>query len=177
MKKKRLIFIGVTSFIVIVAIGLFLYWDKLISTLLYSGPPEPKNQTEITYNIGWWSYQDGLTINKFEITIVDSHLNLFNSRSLISYTIEGKMTNKKNWEPYLKKIHVSERFESDSTMRIGIIEITPIIGVKERDDYNGEQIDFKTTNELLIESFHWGNNKLVFKCGEFQKELELKQSK
>ena len=177
MRKRRLIVIGIASFIVIFAIGLFLYRDKLITLLLYSGPAEPRNQTEITYNIGWWSHQDGLTIDKFEIKIVDSRLNLFNSRSLISYTIEGTMTDAKNWEPYLEKIHISERFQIDSTMRTGIIEITPIIGVKEKDDYNGGQIEFKTTNELIIESFHWGNNKLLFKCGNSQKELELKQRK
>src|SRR5687768_16662817 len=140
MRKRRTIIIGVVSFIVIIAIGLFLYRKKLISLLLYSGPREPKNQTEITYNIGWWSHQGGLTIDKLEIEVVDSRLNLFNNRSLISYTIEGKMTDDKNWEPYLKKIHISERFPTDSSRRTGMIELTPVVGVKENNEYTGSLV-------------------------------------
>ena len=177
MRKRRVIIIGIVSFIAIIAIGLFLYRDKLISHFLYTGPRNPKNQTETTYNIGWWSHQDGLTIDKFEIEIIESRLNLFNSRSLISYTIQGDMTDDKNWEPYLKKIHISERFVIDSARRTGIIELTPVVGVKESNDYNGGQIKLSTTNELQIESFHWGNNKLILKCGQFQKEIQLKQRK
>jgi hypothetical protein len=177
MRKRRTIIIWIVSFITIIGIGLFLYRGKLISLLLDTQPREPKNQTETTYNIGWWSHQDGLAIDEFDIKIIDSRLSLFNSRSLISYTIQGKMTDRNNWEPYLKKIHISERFVVDSTSRIGTIELTPVVGVKENDQYNGEQIKFKTTNELLIESFHWGNNKLILKCGQIQKEIELKQRK
>jgi hypothetical protein len=159
MRKGLKILIGLVLFITVVAIGLFIFRDKIAEKILYTGPREPKNQVETTFEIGWWSNQDGLTVDNLEIEIIDSRLNLFNSKSLVSYTVSGTMTGSKNWEPYLKKIHISERFvNTDSTSRVGLIELTPLIGVKENDSYVDNKIPFKATNELMMESFHWGNN-------------------
>jgi hypothetical protein len=88
------------------------------------------------------------------------------------------MTGSKNWEPFLKKIHISERSaKGDSSSRVGLIELTPLIGVRENDNYIEKKIPFKLTNELIIESFQWGNNTVLFKCGQIERRIELKQRK
>jgi hypothetical protein len=178
MRKGIKVLIGLALIITTLTIGFFIFRNKIIETILYTGPRDPKNQIETTFDIGWWSHQDGLIIDNLEIEIVDSRLNLFNSKSLISYTISGMMTGSKNWEPYLKKIHLSERFvKTDSTSHMGLIELTPLIGVRENSNYVDGKVPFKVTNELLMESFHWGNNPVLFKCEQIERRIELKQRK
>lgn len=178
MRKGRKILIGLVLLITIVAIVLFIFRDKITERVLYTGPREPKNQIETTFDIGWWSHQNGLTIDNLEIEIIDSRLNLFNSKSLISCKVNGTMTGSRNWEPYLKKIHISERFvKTDSGSRVGLIELTPVIGVKGNDNYVDNKIPFNVTNEIMMESFHWGNNSVLFKCGQIERRIILKQRK
>ena len=51
--------------------------------ILSNEPRKPKIEIPVTYNIGWWSYQDDLIIDSLKVEIVESELNLFNSKSLL----------------------------------------------------------------------------------------------
>jgi hypothetical protein len=110
---------------------------------------------------------------------------------------------KNNWEPFVDKIHICERvintdtIDTDSsnvmtftlnkdTVQIGevsinpeaIIELTPIIKVKENKSYKARQvIEFDLTNEHKIQSLDWGNNYYLIKCGQFDYPLVLQQRK
>ena len=122
---------------------------------------------------------------------MDSKLNLFNNKSLIKYTVKGKLSHKGHWKPSIKNIHVSQRFlrqydrelspylELD-TVKIpeAMIEITPVVVLMDNDDnYNGEEIPFEFTNEIKLKSFHWGNNWVRFQCEDKFQDLILKQRK
>ena len=145
--------------------------------ILSNEPRKPKIEVPITYNIGWWSYQNDLTIDSLKLEIIESKLNLFNSKSLISYSAYGKMKFATgHWEPKIESIHLSEIIEKDS-LKNRIIEITPIISVSETDNQKGGFKKFNFKNEQTIISNSWGNNKIKFICGNKKQSIKLQQSK
>jgi hypothetical protein len=200
--KKTLLIIGIS--IIVIVVGLKLTSRYWIGLFLDTEPREPKYEIPITYNIGWWSNQEALHIDTFEVKLIVSRLNLFNSYSLISYRIKGRLIlDQNNWEPFVDKIHISERviqsdtINSDSTnvmiftlnkdtIQIGEVEImpqaifefTPIVKTKENKSYTaGQVVEFDIINEHKIQSLDWGNNYLLIKCGEFDFPLVLQQRK
>jgi len=190
MSKRKKILIWIGAIIIALVGSYYLFMPGIISLILSSEPRDPKLEIAETYQIGWWSNQESMTIDSFEVEMVENKLNLFNDKSLISYKVKGKLKSDKNWKPYIKKIHISQRFirvynrdlhpylETD-TAKIpeAIIEITPVIKVKKDENYSGELIDFEFINEIKLESFHWGNNWVRFKCGAKNEDLILKQRK
>jgi len=168
--------------IVILTIILFLACAYLYLTdfgrkgILSNEPGKPKIEIPVTYNIGWWPYQNDLTIDSLKIEIVESKLNLFNSKSLVSYSIYGKMKFDGNWEPKIESVHLSERIEND-TLKNRIIEITPIISVTENDKLKDGIKKFNFKNEHTIISNSWGNNKIKFICENKEQIIELRQRK
>ncbi len=169
--------------IIILSIFLFFVCAYLYLTdfgrkgILSNEPRKPKIEIPITYNIGWWSYQDDLIIDSLKVEIIESNLNLFNSKSLISYSVYGKMKfDDGHWEPNIENVHLSERIEKDS-LKSRIIEITPIISVSETDNQKSGIRKFKFKNEHTIISNGWGNNKIKFICGNKEQSIKLQQSK
>lgn len=145
--------------------------------ILSNEPRKPKIEIPVTYNIGWWSYQDDLIIDSLKVEIVESELNLFNSKSLVSYSVYGKMKfDDGYWEPNIENIHLSERIEKDS-LKNRIIEITPIISVSEKDNKKGGIKKFNFKNEHTIISNGWGNNRIKFSCGNEKQIITLHQRK
>lgn len=121
------------------------------------------------------SHQNLLTIDDFSIEISDSRLNLFNSKSVIAYTIKGRLKAKKGWKPYIEKVHISERI--DTSKRLGVlIEVTPIVGLENVEEDITEQ-SFEFTNEHQVTSRFWGENHFSFFCGRFEEEIEVFQRK
>ena len=179
IKKKILIWSGII--LIILALAYYFLLPKLLFYSLSTEPRNAKIEITETHSIGWWSKQEALTVDTFEVEIIDSKLNLFNSKSLISYRIKGSLTYKNGWRPSIKEIHLSERFltqKNDSINNLdAIIEITPIIGAEDDESYNGEKIEFDITNEKTINSFHWGNNRLRFKCLGKINDIVLAQRK
>lgn len=146
--------------------------------ILSTEPRRPKLEIPITYNIGWWSDQKALSVDSFRIDIVESKLNLFNSKSLIAYKVSGHLTYKGHWQPQIEAVHISERINLDTTLRCDrIIEITPVIKDKSNENVNGGSDKFEFKNEHTITSNHWGINRIKFICGLKQQTIELRQSK
>ena len=180
---------------IILAIGfvlLLIFRKSIISEIAFGDfhPREPKNEIAVTSEIGWWAYQDELHVDSFTVKTIESKLNLFNSESLISYTAKGVLTGKKGWKPFIEKVHVSQRFIREFNRKFhpyldkdmvnfpeALIEITPIVGVKEDKKYNGEKTLYKFTNELKLNSFHWGDNWLRIQCREKHEDIILQQRK
>lgn len=148
---------------------------------LSDDPGNPKIEIPETHSIGWWSNQEALNVDAFEVDIIESNLNMFNTESLISYRIIGHLSYKKGRRPLIKEIHLSERFLTDigdsTETPKALIEITPIIETIDDDSYDGEKIKFDITNEKIINSFHWGDNQLRFKCLNHTNDIKLSQQK
>ncbi|HEY4784934.1 MAG TPA: hypothetical protein VIH57_02745, partial [Bacteroidales bacterium] len=190
MARKRKIIVWIFSMILIITILIIAFGERIVNYYFDKKfhPREPKNEIDVTYNVGWWAYQNSMQIDSFKVELIDSRLNLFNSFSLIRYTIYGELSKNGNWRPYIDKVHISERFirkyDRDlhpyldgDTVNIpeAIIEITPIVKVKADNVYKGERIPFKITNELKIGSFHWGNNWLRLQCDTIKRDIILRQ--
>jgi len=178
MKKAIKIFA-----IIILSIFLFLVCTYLYLTdfgrkgILSNEPRKPKIEIPTTYNIGWWSYQEDLIIDSLKVEIIESNLNLFNSKSLISYSVYGKIKfNDGHWEPNIENVHLSERIEKDS-LKSRIIEITPIITVTEKDNQKSGAKKFNFKNEHTIISNGWGNNTIKFICGNKEQIIRIQQRK
>jgi len=187
-RNKILIWIGIILLLLIGAYYLIL--PRVLGNILSAEPRSPKLEISETNEIGWWAYQKSLKVDSFSVEFVESKLNLFNSKSLIKYTVKGKLANDGQWKPSIKNIHISQRFirqydkelhpylDSDTTnIPEAIIEITPVIEVTNDENYRGEIIEFEFTNELKLESFHWGNSWVRFQCADKWKDLILKQRK
>ena len=178
--KKFFKILGIIILTLIVGvISFYLYWtDFGRKDILFQGPREPKVEIPITYNIGWWANQKELSIDSLEIKVVESKLNLFNSKSLISYKVSGKLIYEGYWEPKIKEVHISERINLDTLLNCDrIIEITPVIETAENRKRKGGENKFSFENEHTIISNHWGINKIKFVCGKKEQTIELKQRK
>ncbi len=147
-------------------------------------PRKAKNEIPVTYNLGWWAYQNNLQIDSFKIDIIKSELNLFNSKSLISYKISGTLKNFDNDVRFIKSVHISEKkitkepsMYADEGNIDAEIQITPIVGYKDSKGTKAGNSYFSFTNELKIESMGWGENLILLKCGKFEQTIKLSQTK
>jgi hypothetical protein len=162
--------------LILFAIGYYLFLtDFGRKDILSTEPRKPVFEIPVTYNIGWWSDQKALKVDSLKIDIVESKLNLFTSKSLISYKVIGHLKNKGY---FIKEVHISERINLDTTLNYDrIIEITPVIKDCETTKVNGGTEKFEFKNEHLINSNHWGINRIKFICGQKEQTIELHQVK
>jgi hypothetical protein len=143
---------------------------------LLNRPRKPKVKVPIRYCIGWWSDQDTMKIDSFTITIIESNLTLFNSKSLISYTLKGHLTGAPASRPYIKEIQHCEKVIQANTMS-AVIDLTPVVKLTKDKNYCGDLIQFEFTNEHIVQSMHWGPNSIMITCGGITREIILLQKK
>ena len=143
-------------------------------------PHKARTEIPVTYKIGWCFAQEDLQIDSFSVKIVKSKLSIFNNKSLLSYTVKGNLKCRGNDIPFIKEVHVSEkRIYSNFNYNTPVnnidaeISITPIFSSKERKKNKCDSVIFNFTNEINIESMHWGDNKILFKCGQFETTMIL----
>ena len=190
MRRRNKILIWIGAIILLLSGIYFLALPSIVGSMFSAEPRSPKLQISETPNIGWWAYQDALTVDTFQVELIESKLNLFNSKSLIRYTVKGRLSYKGHWKPSIKDIHVSQMFlrqydrelhpylDSDTAQTPeALISVTPVIKVTNDEKYNGEELDFEFTNEIKLESFHWGNCWVRFQCGDKWTDLILEQRK
>jgi hypothetical protein len=165
--------------LILCSVAYYLYLtDFGRKNILSNEPRQPKLEIPVTYNIGWWSNQKDLSIESLNIEIVESKLNLFNSKSLISYRISGKLTYDKFWRTFIDEVHISERINNDSSLNCGrIIEITPVLNNQENKKPKRVSEKFEFKNEHTITSNRWGINRIKIICGDKEQTIELHQYK
>lgn len=118
-------------------------------------------------------------ITALDVEVIDSRLNLFNSKSLVSVRIKGTMSYQKGWKPYVKYIHIAELLgngQNDTGHSADVI-LTPFVSCEEDEKYRGEAVDFSLSQEILLYSMNWGKNLYTVRCGEITKSVELHQQK
>ena len=178
--KNKFKIAGIILFVLLLLIvGIYFYLTDFRQTgILYTGPRKPKLEIPVTYNIGWWSDQKALQVNRLKVDVVESRLSLFNSKSLVSYHVMGQLAFKGHWQPRIEEVHISERINRDTLLHCDrIIEITPVIQTQENKKVNGGIEKFEFKNEHTIASNHWGINRIKFICGQQEQTIELHQVK
>lgn len=178
IKKILKILAIIISVLFVIILVSYLYLTEFGRRELFTGARTKADlEVPVTYNIGWWAYQDALSIDSMNIKIEESRLHLFNSKSLISYTIIGSLKHE-HWMPMIKEVHISERLNSDTTLNYDrIIELTPIVKVDVDQKNEEEIIRFNFKNEHIINSNAWGLNRVKFVCGTKEQIIELYQRK
>ncbi|MGE0637519.1 MAG: hypothetical protein AB7P01_13830 [Bacteroidia bacterium] len=178
--KKAFKIIGLIVLTLI--LGAVAYYQYLTDfgrkNILSTEPRRPKLEVPVIYNIGWWSDQKAVSVDSLNIEIIESKLNLFNSKSLISYRVSGQLTYEGHWQPTIDEVHISERINLDTSLNFDrIIEITPVIKDVENNKINGGIDRFEFINEHTIISNQWGINRIKFICGQKEQTIELRQRK
>jgi len=171
MKKERFNFKRVVAFLV----------SPIIAScaILGSSVRSPDSDVPFTYQIGWWPYQEFLEVTALRTKIVDSRLNLFNAKTLVSINIQGKIRNDNNWKPYIKAVHISEKVVHSGNFANSEaeIQVTPIIKTKEDKTYKGEVIEFNINQELIVNSMGWGKNTYIITSQDKKQVIEVQQMK
>lgn len=108
MKKVFKIIGIIVLVLILLATGTYCYLTDFGRTKIFlPGPRSPKLEIPVTYNVGWWANQEALSIDSLKIEIIESKLNLFNEKSLISYEVSGQLTNEQHWKAEIKEVHIS----------------------------------------------------------------------
>lgn len=171
--KITLYIIGVIGFLV--AAVYFILIETVEPDL-----PNPKSDVPIEYKIGWWSNQKGLSVQTLETNVIFDQLNLFNSTALVEYRIQGTITNTQKWRPYIRAVHLSERWVStpeNFKIPTATIVLTPIVASKSDESYNGETIKFNIKIQDYLKSGGWGNNQYFVTSQTQESKIELHQRK
>lgn len=135
----------------------------------------------VTYQVGWWAYQENLKINAIEVELAgDKSLSLMNNKTNAKIIIRGVVSGLEgNWRPTIARIHASERFtpSAESKERVSRIELTPIVEVVKDSSYKGSDVPFEISFTHPVNTFRWGNNDMVFVSGNQEKKIVLLQRK
>lgn len=160
-------------------IGLYiLTFGSGSKSILSHQPGKPKLEIPVTYTIEWWPEQNKMTVESFDIDIIESNLNLLNSKSLIAYKVSGILKSVGQWKSFIYKVHISERFNSDTTKPYErVIEITPVVSAKKMENTTDSTDPFEFKNEHIVFSSQWGVNRIKFVCGSKEQIIELRQRK
>lgn len=166
-----------------VIITLLIYFSKDIFWIAYRWAVTPrKARTEIpvNYRVGWWPAQFCLSVDSFQVEIVESNLGFMNSESLFAYTVYGRLINppRSFAELTIKEVHLSDRINRDTAQHYDrIIEITPIVQMDVNEGAAIAEKQFSFRNELNITSMFWGGNSIKFICGQHDQTVEFRQPK
>jgi hypothetical protein len=154
---------------------------------LFSFLSKEKREVPVIYQIGWWAHQEILQVTSFEVEIVKSNLNLFNSISLIRYTVKGTLNHQGGSIPYIRAVHHSEQLvhavsvfsdeDSDSIPVHANIQLTPIAAFKDLKKRVTGPVSFEFSNEYKIKSLRWGQNRFKFSCAGIERTIYLSQRK
>jgi hypothetical protein len=147
----------------------FIRLGTVSSASLFSEAiPTPKSTVEITHSLGWWAYQRFLGVDSIQTEIIQSRLNLFNSHTLVAWTVRGTLRNPDGlWKPRIEKVHLTERYidyHPEARISFGEIALTPIVAVTQDSLYHGEPITFSFHVEDVLQSGTWGVNTYCVRC-------------
>ena len=142
--------------------------------------PEPISDVPVTYKIGWWSYQNQIKVESLQTELIYEKLNLFNSKAVIQYTIDGSISYKNGWRPYIKSVFISERWSAPPVNfegNLADISVMPIVGVERDDEYKGEEIRYSINVQDYLSSGGWGMNRYKIQSQLEEALIEIRQGK
>ena len=141
--------------------------------------PSPNSDVPVEYKIDWWPYQEALTLESLEVTPVFNGLNLSNNTAVVAYHMRGSLSYRETMRPYIKSVHLSERWEGtdEDGQPVASITLTPIVDRVNDASYHGEKVTFDLTIEDYLMTSAWGRNNYTVQCGDKSKLIVLTQSK
>ena len=132
---------------------------------------------KITYEVGWWVYQDGLKITSAKVEKDPKSIgpSWLHHNGEVILTVEGEMTGTKGWVPVVASLHVAQQKPTDAAN--AKVTITPVIDVKSQSAYRGEVVRFRIVKKLSLPTMDWGPNSYDFQIGPFTQRIIFQCSK
>jgi hypothetical protein len=134
----------------------------------------------ITYSVGAWPYQSGLVVKNMHVDTTNIHLSPLSDIAVVTIRISGTATFPQGgWRPEVVQAHVSERFVPSATdpKRVVEVEITPIIDVKEDNDYKGRALPYSLSFSYTLHTYDWGVNRFRVVVLDKEQRFDIQKSK
>ena len=163
-----MIAISCITVIVLILVGYFGWRWHLLAKI-----PRPRSDVPIEYKIGWWPHQHVINLNGLETRIIFDRLTLLNSTSVVEYRLTGKLTYREQQRPYIKSVHISERWERVDMEQgnVAAITVTPVVAIREDKSYSGEPVEFDLAVQDYLQSGGWGENH--YQVSSFGRHAEI----
>lgn len=141
--------------------------------------PSPRSDVPLVFEIDWWPNQNIADVESFRVEVVHANLNFLNNTALIRMHISGTLhPGRSRWHPRIGRVHVSERFSTDSEGKRNVdILVTPIVELEQRACVSAPQRPFHIVVEKHIRSYRWGVNEYVLRSGNYSQTVSLTQHK
>ncbi|MBN2580717.1 MAG: hypothetical protein JXB10_17155 [Pirellulales bacterium] len=141
------------------------------------GLSPPSRRPPVVGKIGWWNYQDWLEIDDFQVQVVNANLGALNAKSSVRLHISGTFRRPENAaSASIKEVYVSERFLGPNREAVDLL-IIPVVEVRSEKIASRRSDSFRLAIDYELNSYKWGENRYVFRCGKFQKHLKFIQDK
>jgi hypothetical protein len=157
-------------------------------------------EVPVSHKVSWWAYQDQMKVSSFRLFIGGLKMTAFKSKEVIGYEISGTLKGEVGWRPQIVQVHSSERFlhpdpympevslkeyspeerkrrPKEYLQAEALITFTPIVRVEKDESYQGEEFEFTFRNECVLQSFHWGENRVRLQCREIVHDIYWNQRK
>jgi len=138
-------------------------------------------EPEVTYRIdSFWLYQSALEVSDMNVDIGTPRLNLFNAHFVATIRVDGAISLKEpRRRPFIKRVHVSERFVPSSTdpERVVELQVTPIVETEVDADYDGATVPFTLSIPYNLRTYQWGVNHFTVVVSGREQRFEVTQYK
>ncbi len=158
-------------------------------TLLLVGGCSPWAFSDVstTDRIGWYAQQDDIKITGFTVeTVGETRFGLFGSgKGLARMHIIGTLNDNDGRPPYISQVEFGEYFESPTAKAgdlVADVVVTPVADehwLFQPGPYDRHigPVPFDIKIERVLQTYQWGPNVYRFRCGPFEREVSLQQSK
>ncbi len=166
-------------------IGLVRTLVRLVPLAAVGCGPWASSDVPTTDRIGWYPHQDDIRITGFTAeTVGDTQFGLFGSgKGLVRLHIVGSLEDRHGLPPYISKVQLAEYFDAPTAKAghlLADVVVTPVA-----DEHDGPPpydrlvgpVSFDVKVERVLETYQWGPNVFRFRCGDFEQEVSLQQSK
>lgn len=177
--KKTLIILCFALFSILIVICAFFAY-VIIYNIDINTAPKPTSDVPIEYKIKELSYNEALDVTELKASFVFDRINILSFKAVVQYEIKGTFAYKKGWRPYIRAVHISERWKTlpkNFEQKIGDIVLTPIVSVSEDKTYEGERLDFTVKIQDYLYSGGWGETLYIVRSQDKKSEITLNQIK
>ena len=138
-----------------------------------------KGDVPVTSRIGWRPYQEHLTVRDLVVRVLEPKLKVFITDALVEFAITGSLSphfhGESRWRPFIKSLHISERFAGENSGTVGDILIVPLVGIRCDKGYDNQPVGLQVTVQHPISSYRWDKNRYRVICEQICREFELIQ--
>ena len=172
--------IGILRFVLLFFFLCGLVW------FIFSRGPITHSDVPVTYEVGWWPYQDNMKISEFTAEAVDPHLNLFSHIFVMRFHLKGIIQSRDGRKFRIGEVQLTGRVDVRSPVTTGTSDykepvadvlLVPIVMPVGDSNALGKVFPFDLTIEHAFSTMDWGKKHYVCTCGGKSVEVDVRQLK